>query len=168
MFTRKTIVFTQLIRICDLVRTYLRELHKIPPLIVNLGYQLWKGNHDFFLFMFWSNGIKSTFRRSLVRKINYNLWWNPHDQHGTNGNHQTGTWTKKKSLLFYIFIAAIVVLSSLKRQEVTCPTHHGRRPLWSRTVPQQLLTCASNRQTSLQKSIRSSHFRTCHQSWVIQ
>ena len=52
MFTRKTIVFTQLIRICDLVRTYLRELHKIPPLIVNLGYQLWKGNHDFFFLCF--------------------------------------------------------------------------------------------------------------------
>ena len=74
--------------------------------------------------------------------------------------------SKKKCLLVYLFVAATAVLSNLKRIEVTYPTHHSRRPsLWSSAAPQCLvLTCANYRQTAPQKSIFSSHRRTCHQS----
>jgi len=69
---------------------------------------------------------------------------------------------KKKWLIFKIYVAAAEVLPSLKSLEVTHPTHHGRRPLWSIAAPQQA-NHANRRQTGPQKSIRSSHHRTFHQ-----
>ena len=71
----------------------------------------------------------------------------------------------KKRPIFYTFVASTAVLCNIKRKEVTCPTHHGCRPLWSSANPQRLiLTCANHHQTNPQKSICSSHLLTCHQS----
>ena len=78
-------------------------------------------------------------------------------------HHQQQQEEEEKIPIFNIFVAATAVLTIFKRIEVTCQTHHRRRPLWSNvTTKRYVLTCANHRQTDPQKSICSSHHRTYH------